>query len=191
LKKGDLFKVGDTEWNVEKLREVVYKAQKTGETEQHMCGQQKDEYEWKALGLVDLGCQRVYAVKVILFNKSKASAALAYWPVPLYGSTDEEHVVQLAIEKEQIPEVEYVTPENIPQDDDLDDKKAEINPVSSTTSGSVGIVTNDANLLPTLNENMKRMVDALEKLDSLDKNVKRIADTLDKLLLVVQTTKKI
>jgi len=137
-------------------------------------------------------CQRVYAIKVLLSSESKASAALAYWPVPLYGSTDQERPIELAVEKEQLPEVVSGTPEDLPQDDDLDDKKIEINPVNPVTLeatpglGSGGPVVVDANLLATLNalnDNMKRMADAF---DALNNNVSRIADSFEKFLVSKQ-----
>lgn len=58
---------------------------------------------WKAYGLVDLNCKRVYAVKVVIWNTAKVSAAVGYLPLDLYGEVSEVKKNQPATEKFVLP----------------------------------------------------------------------------------------
>ena len=57
--------------------------------------------DWKAYGLVDLNCKRVYAVKVMVWTK--VSASVAYVPLDLYGYVDEAKPIKPAVETHKLP----------------------------------------------------------------------------------------
>jgi hypothetical protein len=57
--------------------------------------------EWKAWGLVDLNCKRVYAIKALVWTP--VSASLGYVPLPLYGKVDEVKENRPAQEKATLP----------------------------------------------------------------------------------------
>ncbi|KAF9331249.1 hypothetical protein BGZ91_012190 [Linnemannia elongata] len=135
--------VNYTRFTVDNLNKIVYKAEKSGQTEVDLkCGRDAGYFKWDAWALVDLSCGRVYGFKRLLTTGStqekRTTATLGYAPCPLYstgreddGQTKdflniddlEERPIQYAVETDVFPEVEPSEPLNVVEDDDVDDEK--------------------------------------------------------------------
>ncbi|KAH7059669.1 hypothetical protein BKA57DRAFT_386737 [Linnemannia elongata] len=135
--------VNYTHFTVNDLNKIVYKAEKSGQTEVDLkCGRDAGYFRWDAWALVDLSCRRVYGFKLLLTTGStqekRTTATLGYAPCPLYstgreddGQTKdflniddlEERPIQYAVETDVFPEVEPSEPLNVVEDDDVDDEK--------------------------------------------------------------------
>ncbi|KAG0060318.1 hypothetical protein BGZ89_012366 [Linnemannia elongata] len=135
--------VNYTRFTVNDLNKIVYKAEKSGQTEVDLkCGRDAGYFKWDAWALVDLSCRRVYGFKLLLTTGStqekRTTATLGYAPCPLYstgreddGQTKdflniddlEERPIQYAVETDVFPEVEPSEPLNVVEDDDVDDEK--------------------------------------------------------------------
>lgn len=135
--------VNYTRFTVDNLNKIVYKAEKSGQTEVDLkCGRDAGTHKWDAWALVDLSCRRVYGFKVLLTTGStrekRTTATLGYAPCPLYssGSGDdgrtkdflniddlEERPIQYAVETDVFPEVAPSEPLKVVEDDDVDDEK--------------------------------------------------------------------
>ncbi|KAG9072733.1 hypothetical protein KI688_000509 [Linnemannia hyalina] len=135
--------VNYTRFTVGDLNKIVYKAEKSGQTEVDLkCGRDAGSYKWDAWALVDLSCRRVYGFKVLLTTGSttekRTTATLGYAPCPLYPSGSgndaqskdvmniddlEERPIQYAVETDVFPEVEPSEPLKVVEDDDVDDEK--------------------------------------------------------------------
>ncbi|KAF9154538.1 hypothetical protein BG015_000682 [Linnemannia schmuckeri] len=136
--------VNSKRFTVDDLNKIVYKAEKSGQTEVDLkCGRDAGAYKWDAWALVDLSCRRVYGFKVLLTTGStcdkRTTATLGYAPCPLYSTSSgddtetknflnvddlEERSIQYAVETDVFPEVEPSEPLEVVEDDDVDDEKA-------------------------------------------------------------------
>jgi len=181
-----------------KLRKLVYQAMQSGDTEQLLTTETKDEYEAKAWALIDLNCKRVYAVKVMIVTKPAISAQLGYHKVALYGDVSETKPNKPAVEKEKFPDIE--TPKEDcggVQDDDYDDKVQVVESTSTGTTGSTGstvvgggsVDLGPLNLtLVEMNQSLKTMATSMEKLNKIDANLDRIANSFDLLVGIMKRT---
>lgn len=181
--------------SIRSLEALVYQALQSGQTEHEMTGIQQmssfGEWEWKVMALVDIGCRRVYAFKIVMQEGPKVAVkrlgCLGYFPCPTYGKVVQEtRPISHATELVKLPLLEpYVLPE-YPQDDEVDDVDITVLPQSTAaTSSSDGatISADVANRLASIDANLARIAVALEK-DLTDRsalytNLGRIAIALE------------
>eukprot|EP01125_Pyxidicula_operculata_P001354 TRINITY_DN11254_c0_g1_i1.p1 TRINITY_DN11254_c0_g1~~TRINITY_DN11254_c0_g1_i1.p1 ORF type:complete len:618 (-),score=127.34 TRINITY_DN11254_c0_g1_i1:94-1947(-) len=174
------------------LRGIVFKAMQDGVTEVLLFEREKDNgTKWKSFALIDLNCNRVYAVKVVIWND--VSSSVGYAKLPLYGDVSETKPNSPAKESFKSPDVPTPNDVELVLDDTLDDNEIPITLPSESSSGSStqssGVVSLDSASLSALNslsENVKKMSDALGKLETMDKNVARLADTFERLVAVLE-----
>jgi len=127
-----------------------------------------DGHEYKVWGLVDLNCRRVYALKVLLFTP--VSAALGYALVPLYGTTNVSKPNQPAVEKATIPDIATELQEDLPQDDEFDDKE----PSKPPSSEEASLAT-----FTQINDHLGKIAESLSKLESMDASINRLATAVE------------
>ncbi|KAJ3498259.1 hypothetical protein NLJ89_g10240 [Agrocybe chaxingu] len=165
---GTVVKIGSNEINVKRLNKVVYQALKTGKTEVDLeIGQEKNdgEWEWAAYALVDISCRRVYAFKVIVQQGKKVD-------VKQFGC------LGYATENVRLHPLQPYNPPEYVQDDTLDDFKPPVPPKPATPVAEVPPA-------PTNGVNGGIPVDVSNRLASIDVNLARIADALEKLVAVL------
>jgi len=110
-------------FNVDQLREIVYKAVASKVTEQQIYVSGEDDNKpviKKAWALIDLNCKRVYAIKAMIYanNGSLKPAQVGYAPLTVYGSVKETKENKPATEVAAFPPVQ-VTQELITSDEGI------------------------------------------------------------------------
>jgi len=173
-----IFKVGYNSYDEKKLRAIVFKAEQDGNTEQLLGEGSGNHHEWKAWGLVDTNCRRVYAVKVII--TTPVSGALGYCLVDLYGNVEETKPNKPAEEKAVLPDCETERHEDLPQDDDFDDK-AEPKVPSADEASQV--------TLSQMNDSLQSIASSMQRLEKMDQSINRLADVLESFMQVVSQKK--
>ncbi|KAK7455250.1 hypothetical protein VKT23_011122 [Stygiomarasmius scandens] len=191
--RGEVVKVGNTEFDVKGLQKVVYKAIKSGESEVDLeVGEQKDKgepgaWEWKAWALVDLVCQRVYAFKVLItrgLEGKKGYVCLGYVLCPDYGDViSEQKQIRYAEEKISFPDLAQNTTEEegVSWDDTVDDIVPEATPpavpVPVSTPTSAGSGTSQV-VIPE---------EVTQRLVSIDSNLARLATAVEQLVEILRS----
>jgi len=184
---GDVISVGDgTCFREPALTALVFKAKEEGNYEQPLWSRTSDDNNFKAFALIDNHTNRVYAVKGVV--ETPFGASMGYWEVPLYGLKPdaEKKSISPATEKFEFPTsaTPYVRKDYV-QDDDFDDA---VIPCKKIITGGPSAVSLDANSLETinrLNDNMKKMSDALDRFESVDQGISRLADSFEKLVVIL------
>mmetsp|Transcript_14074 Transcript_14074/g.37795 ORF Transcript_14074/g.37795 Transcript_14074/m.37795 type:complete len:675 (-) Transcript_14074:279-2303(-) len=178
----NVVRIGGSWLSLTKLRQLVFAAIKSGETEQSLdvfnVGKSDEFYAWRAFALVDIECRRVYAIKVSMKLQHEYGAALGYALLPMYGATDAQvprGTAQVASEHEQMATVDESKLEGMVQDDDFDDvndaddgsdvaRKAQDG--KEAASGSVVVSAQQFEALDArlkeLSDGMKRIAETLE-----------------------------
>ncbi|KAF8895840.1 hypothetical protein CPB84DRAFT_1781947 [Gymnopilus junonius] len=189
--KDSVIKIAGTELTVKRLKQMVYKALKTGKTDMDLeIGQVKDDgvWEWSAWALVDLSCRRVYAFKIMMHEGKKAPVrrmgTLGYVPCPEYGDViNKTRPVSHATESIKLPPMEpYVAPEYI-QDDNLDDFKPPVPPKPATPTTEAPPTSATSLLNGATVSGIP--ADLTNRLISIDISLARIADALERLVAVL------
>ncbi|KAG0348301.1 hypothetical protein BG004_005436 [Podila humilis] len=203
-----------TKLSVEDLNKIVYKAEKTGETEVKVRqSQDQGTHKWEIWALIDKSCRRVYAFKVLLTEGStqakNSAAALGYAVCPIYGDleTMEERPIAYAEERVSFPEVAPEDPIEVILDDEFDDIKAPTTPVPESLAATPAAVAAEpvvaiaaaatSSIQAAISEVSKAtssldaavfsasMTTLERRLESLDNNVARMATALEKLVLIL------
>lgn len=173
---------------VKDFNEVAYTAMKTGEYEQHINTFRSGMgapfpllATASSYALIDENTHRVYAVKVILSNKT--SSQVCYFKMPLYGNNNgvASKIVPIkpAVEKAVIPEIE---PRELPvyeQDDDFDDIPY-VKPVTASTASGKSLKLESSTVanLQRLNASLEHMADSMEQFESIEKSITSISDSI-------------
>ncbi|KAF9987765.1 hypothetical protein BGZ65_002008 [Modicella reniformis] len=190
--------VNGTKYSVEDLNTIVYKAEKSGESEVQLnIGRESDSNKWAAWALIDFSCRRVYGFKLLLIEGTgrdkKTTAAMGYAACPIYGEEDQEgRPIQYAEEKVTFPELEPAEPVEVVVDDDVDDEKAVVEPaialaaeVSSSVTAALTEVSRATSSLDSA-VFLSSMASLDKRLESLDTNVARMATALEKLVEILR-----
>ncbi|KAG0246872.1 hypothetical protein BGX31_006936 [Mortierella sp. GBA43] len=188
--------VNGTSYTAEDLNTIVFKAEKSGESEVNLkIGRESSTSKWDAWALIDFSCRRVYGFKLRLMEGTskdkKTTAALGYAPCPIYGREDqEERPIQYAEEKATFPDLEPAESIDIVEDDSVDDDKP-VEPVIAIAAAASSSVTAALTEVSRATSSLDAAVFAssissLEKrLESLDANVARMATALEKLVVIL------
>ncbi|KAJ3289471.1 hypothetical protein HK104_007430, partial [Borealophlyctis nickersoniae] len=116
------------------LNKLVYTAMKTGKTEVDIqinatFSSSRTDY-WNAWALVDLNCQRVYALKFILRQGKEVEkpcrGCIGYVLVPEYGESEERREVMYAVEEVKLEGVGEETWKGFVDEDGWDDIVVEV-----------------------------------------------------------------
>jgi len=174
LSNDKVFTVGSIEYDVTEVTRIVYKALKEQKYEYLLKTNTSGDYKWEAYALIDAACQRLYGVKVI--SQNPYAAALAYYEVPLYSPSEDKELPQLVSELITLPEKSSFQLDDIKDLEMGDDGLGStVVPPQVTGSGTGEIGTGGTGQLVS--------VDVLMPvLSSLDNNMKRIADSLEKIV---------
>jgi hypothetical protein len=191
-------RIDGQEVKVKQLQQLVYKALKTGKAELDLeIGREKGdgEWEWKAWGLVDISCRRVYAFKVLLHEgkrvpeEKRRFACLGYVLCPDYGDAipGKTRPASYATETVRLPPLQPYVPVEYPADDKVDDWKPVVPPKPSRTWSSGNGVPPSPSVVFNGTVVPLQIPDELNtRLASLDVNLGRIADALEQLVGALQ-----
>ncbi|KAK3825763.1 MAG: hypothetical protein J3Q66DRAFT_277887 [Benniella sp.] len=194
-----IINVNGTSYSAEDLDTVVFKAEKSGESEVDLgIGRETNSCKWDAWALIDFSCRRVYGIKMRLMEglgrEKKTTATMGYAACPIYGDENQEvRPIQYAEEKATFPVLESAEPMVIVEDDEFDDEKpvAVAEPViaiaaaaSSSVTAALAEVSKATSSLDTAVFSSS-MASLERRLESLDTNVARMATALEKLVVIL------
>ncbi|PPQ91784.1 hypothetical protein CVT25_000430 [Psilocybe cyanescens] len=191
--KTGVVEISNSQVTIKRLEKAVYQALKSGKTEIELeIGQERNggEWEWKAWALVDISCRRVYAFKIIVQEGKKVPVkrrgCIGYVLCPTYGEVvDKQRPISYATETAKLPPLEPLAVQEYPQDDMYDDFKPPVPPKPVTPvaevppSSAASFVGNGNGSIP---------VDLTNRLASIDTNLARIADALERLVAVMPSS---
>jgi len=180
----ELVKIGGYTVTKPLLRSFVYNAIKTGITEQLVHENTDTTKGTKVWALIDLSCQIVYAFKVLFYTIPTVSAQMGYVKVNQYEKPQpEKKPIKPANELEKLPEITTPYENEFPQDDEFDDNPQPLSTGQTTASNAQKSGANDGiGILVELNENMKKVANSLDRLQSIDNSLARLADSFEKFL---------
>ncbi|KAF6764900.1 hypothetical protein DFP72DRAFT_954574 [Ephemerocybe angulata] len=193
----NVLRIDGSDLSVKQLEKLVYQALKTGKTELDMeIGKENGngEWEWKAWALIDISCRRVYAFKILLQegklvpDDKKRFGCLGYVLCPEYGQVAQgkSRSICYATELVKFPPPgglqPYVDPQ-YPTDDKVDDLKPPVPPKPTRTLSMNG--ANNDQMAGSSSGQTQLPAELNHRLASIDSNLARIADALEKLVGVL------
>jgi len=165
------------------LRSFVYNAIKTGITEQLVHEHIDTNKGTKVWALIDLSCQIVYAFKVLFYTIPTVSAQMGYVKVNQYEKPQpEKKPIKPANEVEKLPEITTPYENQFPQDDEFDDNPQPLSTGQTSASNAQSGANDGIGILVELNENMKKVANSLDRLQSIDNSLARLADSFEEIL---------
>jgi hypothetical protein len=172
-----------------RLKQVIYHAMKTGETEVNLAiGGEQDggSWEWAVWALVDLSCRRVYAFKVLLQQGPHAAkqtyACLGYVLCPDYENGAKKlRPISYAVEQVKFPDLEPFTAPEFPADDTVDDV------VQDPPQPAKGSTLTAPSTVPPLQVIPSQ--ELTQRLASIDSSLLRIAAAVEQLAAFVTKSK--
>jgi len=179
LSDANLVSIAGSDFSVLAAKKIVFQAMKEGKGEIALDSFNKsnDATERKVWALVDLDCQTVYAIKMMLTDANTGVACVGYAPVRFYGDASAAaKTPRPAIEGVLLPKLNKPLPtfdfaDNDDKIDDLTEKdlKFDLPAAAAATGGGGGGASADLSRLEA-------------KMDALNANVLRIAVALEALV---------